>query len=601
MITTPPFDMALPSPIARLAELRASAEQSVVRDGQISPVQRLMARPGAVEQALWDAAAPGGGTRLIVLTGSAGSGKTAAIEHLLERDRDEGAGLFGRHLADATHADAPDEDQVARLASFFEPFADNQGEPTGQCRLVAMNTGMALRFFSDLPDLAGAPPLSGLESLLREQLGLPHRPASRREWLERVVLVVNMDQRPTSGRPGDLFDGLLARLDPADESGVLEGAPRCATCRVQDWCWPMANAVNLSSPAARTALNTAVGRVAMTRGRELAPRMLWDAAAELALSGLQVEQGQDPCLAVAGVAERQDEVALLHGIASHAALERPRAGSLLEELASMDPSFNPSKAAHSLLSEVGLDPAVDSRNLLSWLGGADGAHAASRFAATTLASGHVRPPSRLLTRAAWLAGDLPGAATLPDGFSAALEAQSAGASPGAGQDGKPLLDALEHVSQGFAAAFGIQSGPETFFPTEAPGPRETEVLVKADLVDDGLLWTANGGDPARARNVRGAHLVGYRSLSLSLTVAGEVPLNVDLPLWSLLDAASRGTSPSTVDLERFLSLRRAVEAVGRQASNNPRLPLLVTHRGTGRRFRVAPFGPTTTLRATEVS
>lgn len=600
MTPTPPFDTSLPSPIARLGELRASAEQSVVRDGRISPVQRIMARPGAVEQALWDAAGAEGGPRLIVLTGSAGSGKTAAIEHLLERDRTEGSGRFGRHLADATHADAPDQDQVARLASFFAPFADDRDEPIEPCQLVAMNTGMALRFFSDLPGLDDAPPLSGLESLLREQLGLPHRSAARADWLGNAVLVVNLDHRPTAGRHSDLFDGILTRLDPGDPTGVLEGATRCLTCHVQDWCWPMANAVNLSRPEARATLNGSAGVLALARGRELAPRALWDAAADLALSGVQVQQAQDPCLAIADVAARQDEDALLHGLASHEALEDPPDGTLLAALASADPSYSPSKAAHSLISDVGLDPATDSRNLLDWLGGADGAHPASRRAASIVARGQLRPPARLLARAAWLAGHLPQAAALPDAFLAALEAQSAGASPGEGEGGRPLLDALEHVSLGFAAAFGVQSGPETFFPTEAPGPRETEVLVEADLVADGLVWTAPEGDPVRARNLRGADLVGYRSLSLALVVAREVPLNVDLPLWSLLQAAIEGTAPSTVDLERFLGLRRAVEAVGRQASNNHRLALLVTHRGTGQRFRVAPFGPTTTLRAREV-
>ncbi len=595
-----PFDMTLPSPIARLGELRASAEQSVVRDGRLSSVQRLMARPGATEEALWNAAGAQGGPQLIVLTGSAGSGKTATIEHLLERNRAEGATRFGLHLADATHADAPDEDQVGRLASFFEPFADNRDEQAEPCRIVAMNTGMALRFFSDLPGRDDAPPLRGLESLLRERLGLPHRPAERSGWLDDAVLVVNMDQRPTAGRPGDLFDTILARLDPTDPVGVLETAPRCGTCQVQDWCWPMANAVTLSRPAARTALNDAAGNVALARGRELAPRALWDAAADLALSGLQIDQAQDPCLLIADVAKRQDENALLHGLACHDALEVPREGTLLDALALADPSYHPSAAAHTLLSDAGLDPAADSGNLLDWLGGANGAHPASRRAASSLASSHLRAPARLLARAAWLAGYLPGATAVPDGFLAAVEAQSAGASPGEGHGGAALFSALEHVSTGLAAAFGVKSGPETFFPTEAPGPRETEVLVKADLVADGLVWTASEGDPARARNPRGADLVGYRSLALALIVAREARLSVDLPLWSLLDGAIRGTSPSTVDLERFLGLRRAVEAVGRQASNDLRLPLLVTHRGTGQRFRVAPFGPTTTLRATEV-
>jgi hypothetical protein len=163
-----------------------------------------------------------------------------------------------------------------------------------------------------------------------------------------------------------------------------------------------------------------------------------------------------------------------------------------------------------------------------------------------------------------------------------------------------LLEALSRVAEGLAAGFGVRSGPETFFPTEAPGPRVTEVLVRADLVNDGLVWTAPEGDPGRARNRRGAEIVGYRSLALALVVAGEVRLSVDLPMWSLLELAVAGTSPSSIDLDRFLGLRHAIEAVGRKASNDHSLPLLVTNRETGLKYRVAPYGPTTTLRAQEV-
>src|SRR5690606_25543682 len=121
---------------------------AVVRDDRPSDVQQLMAPAGSLDEALWEALGGADAPKLLVLTGSAGTGKSATINHLLQRERETSAGRVGVHLADATHADAPDQGQAQRLAEFFAPFADDAPTTvTEPCRLVAMNTGMALRFF----------------------------------------------------------------------------------------------------------------------------------------------------------------------------------------------------------------------------------------------------------------------------------------------------------------------------------------------------------------------------------------------------------------------------------------------------------------------
>ncbi|BCJ51852.1 hypothetical protein Asp14428_33270 [Actinoplanes sp. NBRC 14428] len=605
-----PFDLSLPSPIGRLAHLRARSREAVVRDDKPTAVQQLMAPAGALETAVWEALGEPDGPGLLVLTGSAGSGKSAMINHLLRFERESRAGRIGTYLADATHADAPDQAQASRLAEFFRPFADDavrDGEP---CRLIAMNTGMALRFFHDLQDLSAAPPLAGLEALLRRRLGLPGATGEIPAWLDEAVLVVNLDHRPTAGQAGDLFDDVLRRLDPESRDGVLEGAPRCHTCTVRNWCWPMANAAAMASSRGRAALNAAAGDVAVTRGRQLAPRALWDAAAELALSGADVDQhnqeGRDPCFVIADVAADRNEVKLLQGIACNYALAHARAGTLAGEIAERDPGYFPSRDAHEIISDAGLAPESDGQRLGSWLADSEHPHPAVTRASQILAAGRTdssgpRFEGRLLSRAAWLANELQGHSGLPAEFANALRAQANGAgSNDATDDGALLYDALGAIEEGLAEVFGFRSDADFYYPTaDSAHDTQADLLVEAKLVEDD--WITTQPDPVIAGNPRGSALVGYRPLALTLK-AGVRSITVDYPLWRLLRRAAAGATPSNVELERFLALRQSIRAIGVAVAAEGRHSLLVRERGpAGSKFRIISRGGASgMLRAVEV-
>ncbi|MFD6568307.1 hypothetical protein [Micromonospora profundi] len=617
-----PFDLSLPSPVGRLLQLRAGASEAVVREGELSDVQTLMARPGALEDELWEALGAEPRLRMLVLTGSAGSGKSAALNHLLKREHTTGAGRIGACLADATHSDAPDRGQAERLAEFFAPFTDSSPEPSEACRVIAMNTGMALRFFADLPGIADAPPLTQLEALLRARLGLKELPvaAPPPDWMTRAVLVVNFDHRTTSGTEGSLFESILQRLDPHDQSGVFEGARRCSTCTVSDWCWPMANATAMSSEPGRRALDVAAGDVALARGRQIAPRALWDAAAELALGGLNTNNlnGRDACYAIADAAAAGDEAALVHGMACNGALGpvllqgaslNPSAqGTLVAELSHRDPSYDATLPAHQLIADSGLDPEVDAEQLLRALHPSNSQpHRAVQRAARALEEGKASSPEgdrlwgRVLSRAAWLAGSLRSRSEVSPEFANALVAQSSGATEDDGSpSGQTLYNALNIIEEGLAAIFGLVSGPEHYYPTSTPGAdAQADLMVRVHLIEDG--WLKSRPDPVIAANPLGAKHVAYRPLSLSLVVAGK-PIAVDYPLWKLLQGAASGATPSTVDLERFLALRQAIRLVGVRAGEQRDRPLLVRQRGAGgRRFRIVVRNSAAgLLRATEV-
>ncbi|MDQ1747827.1 MAG: hypothetical protein QOD07_2090 [Frankiaceae bacterium] len=617
-----PFDLSKPSPIQRLAQLRAGASEAVVRDRQPSSVQLLMARWGSLEEALWDALATASARRLLVLTGSAGSGKSATLNHLLTREAETGEGRIGEYLADATHSDAPDQDQAQRLAKFFAPFADGQPIPNGPCRAIAMNTGMALRFFTDLPRVSRAPKLSQLEALLRARLNLPALPGSPEpaEWMRDAVLVVNLDHRSTTGVAGALFEEILARFNPADPDGILEGAERCATCQVRDWCWPMANAAAIAGEPGRRALNDAAGDVALARGRQIPPRALWDAAAFLALGGLDLRaaDGRDPCFLIADVADSGDEALLLHAMACNGAvgpllagtgnLRAATEGSLVAELASRDPSYEPTLDAHKLIADAGLDPDADANLLARTLCGAlPNPHPAVARAAQALRAGRGASPDgarlwgRVLARGAWLGGELEGRSGLTEEFADALAAQAVNATEFEDTPtGRALERALSTVEEGLATVFGIATGPDHYYPTSTPtADTPADLMVQVRLIDEGLLGTRP--DPVPEANPAGANLVRYRPLTLSLNVANH-HVAVDFPLWQLLHDAARGAAPSTVDLERFLALRQAIRVIGVRAAEEADRALLVRERDPGgRKYRIVTrHAATGVLRATEV-
>src|SRR5262249_32080955 len=153
---------------------------------------------------------------LVVLTGSSGGGKSMTIDAL----ETAAAGRFGEVIKDATHAEAPDLEQRDALMRFFEPFADGQPRYAGAPRLVAMNTGMVIRFFDQL---GTDHRFAALEDALRRQLELPSI-ATASEPLPGSLLVVNLDQRPTAGADGLLFPRMLEKLDPSREDGIMAGA-----------------------------------------------------------------------------------------------------------------------------------------------------------------------------------------------------------------------------------------------------------------------------------------------------------------------------------------------------------------------------------------
>jgi hypothetical protein len=576
--------------------MRASSPGAVVSAGRLSELQqRAYVRSASEERiaALLEAPQP---PDLVVLSGSAGSGKSHLIQVLHERC----GGQLGQTITDATHAESPDTEQADRLLGFFAPFADGSQRPGGPTRLIAMNTGMVLKFFSDAERRPGGHPLSALKEYLLERLGVPGAKSvgSRPDWLEDAVLVVNLDHRPTAGSPGSLLRPMLESLDPAKPDGLLRGAERCETCLVREWCYPRANLEIISSPTAVDVLDRTLGTVALKRGREIAPRDLWDFLAGLALGASA--RRNDPCDEAASLASKGGGDAaeqLLDGLVVARPLDHPD-GDLAVRVARLDESFTPSSQAHDIIASAGISPPEDARRLRDWIGSdRPGTRLAVERLAQAVEQGRLELSGRYLARAAWLGGYLRDEdESSVDEFRrilAAVEREIVD---------DELLEMRDTLADGLARAFGLSVGPETFFPTDS-AEGETAVLVKASLLDDTATEMCLGirRDPAWRSNGIGSRAVSYRPLGLHVDLGGQA-VQITYPLWTLLQQARNGAVASSVDLERFHGLRRALEEIGRLGSTDPSRPLLVSDLESGRAFRIARQSllGKETLRASEV-
>jgi hypothetical protein len=559
----------------------------VVIVGELTDEQRRMAVDTGLEDRILDAILGEEPPELVLISGSAGGGKSLAIANLLDAVKD----AWGVWIEDATHAESPRQDQVDRLERFFEPFADGAGSHAGSPHLIAMNTGMVIRFFACLRRKApgGKHRFSELEAVLKARLGLAGGdPRAADELpLSRRVLVINLDHRPTAGGDRSLFAAMLRALDPSDPAGVMAGAPRCATCQVRAWCFVRTNAEVISSEPTRSVLDSAADRLALERARPLPPRALWDLAAALVTGGEPFPE-PDPCDRIAQLARADDGQLVVWDrlINNGAFITDPAPSWLAARLAELDPSYAPSEPVHELLAAAGIDAASDARALRESLGSTEPAsREAVDVAAQALAGCLVERAGagRSLVRAAFLAGSVPLPGELDATFTRALDEYGL---LRAGRPTPALDEFLDLVAAALVRGFGEEAGLEHFFHIEALNPqRRVTMLVRADLRSERELLRIID-DPVLAANPRGAGLAGYRPLAITVRIA-DVTMPVGLPLFRVLAQAASGSLPSTADLERFFALRRAVEAVGRIAATDRQRPLLISDQRAGRRFRAA--------------
>ncbi|MEV5264157.1 hypothetical protein [Streptomyces werraensis] len=309
-------------------------------------------------------------------------------------------------------------------------------------------------------------------------------------------------------------------------------------------------------------------QVALRRGRDVAPRQLWDGIAELALGDIGAEG--DPCDAVARIAAEEDVDEVWRRLLPNGAFTSSRS-DFVKELAELDPSYQASDATHTVVAAVGIDPQADARMLINVLRADGGGRQAVATAARSLGSHTPAEAARGLVRAHWLTGHIPLGSVVPAEFKAAVEQQE-----------DAVDQVIDVVCEGLISAFGHRAGQASFLPTESlTESRKARVLVQIDLAHEVDIREQR----VRVLNPVGCDVVGWRPLTARLHI-GKSVVELDLPLYRLLLEASKGALAATVDVERFHSLRYAAERLGRTGAGQDGRPLLVTDEAHAAAFLV---------------
>ncbi|MFO7567263.1 MAG: protein kinase [Enhygromyxa sp.] len=592
--------------IQLLSELRPSGLISVVSDSTESVprqhvqtyLRRRMQVADPLEGWLFNELSAAASTDrdepvLFVLAGNAGDGKS----HLLKRVL--GERLAGRSeitnqihaISDATHALSPTATQEDRLRAFFAPFRDVGPTASNKVHIIAMNTGMVLRFFEK------EEALSSLFRELQRQLGLRRYESTDRLCRWRVE-VVNLDLRDllsTDGRETSFAAGMLDALNPENPESIP--APKwseCMECSAFMHCPVAFNMRALAQPVPKHAVLATLQRVALASGVHLSPRNLWAFFYRLLTGGVEryeqigSEKLDGPCEVVRARVRQHDGDWLLGGQFTELMFQQPDAGEPWKSLVEHDPAFSSVKQLDQLHTNLAIKPELDNAahiieelggeeqtvaglalgTLGSWLPSDPGFKGRRRDAAVRRHAMFHKP-----TFESWFefegAGD----------FEALLNAYRMYSTNPRSVDSnsRTLLSRLgELVQEVFLRGNGRYIGDKRYLQVSQPNKRgDVQLLAYADetavrrvfsireiLRPDIHIWAHQDRGDLLA-------LLGYRPRLITLDIV-KLRLTVDLELHDFLNRVKEGQRPSIRDLAQFQSLLFIGDRVGNEIASGGR-------------------------------
>ena len=289
--------------------------------------------------------------RLVVITGNAGDGKTAFLEHLIETATARG-GERGEPRANGTDLRLPDgrrlrtnndgsQDQGDRanddvLLDFFAPFADGAEPGSSETRLIAVNAGRFVDFLTSY---------QGQFAKLGSQVGA----GLRGEPCADDIAVVNLNQRSLVAGDGKtavpIFDQVLAQLTHERHWAA------CAGCELARNCYAPHNARTFAHPSAGTTVTRRLRdlyRLVHLRGQlHMTLRDLRSALAYMLTSGRD-------CSQIHELYRTGDTAQILSGFYFNSWLGgRGGADRLLRQLHELDVAAVPAPALDRKLAAIG--------------------------------------------------------------------------------------------------------------------------------------------------------------------------------------------------------------------------------------------------------
>lgn len=550
---------------------------------------------------------------LIVLAGNAGDGKSHLLNRVYRHRLTDPTLQRMEVIVDATHALSPDGSQHDRLRTFFAPFLPDAQPPGRPLRVIAMNTGMAISFFEQQPDLAP------LWEELQIQLGLTRRDRPAPPW---TVEVINLDLRDllrSHDRPAPLPAApsfaarMLDRLDPANPDGLpaLRSAG-CDACPARTLCPVRFNLDALARPTVRRHVLGLLQRVALDTEVHLSPRNLWGFWYRLLTGGAERyavpdRGGMGMCDVVRHQAQHRRMDWLLAGQFTESLFSQREAGPIWASLAKHDPAFSSARVADdlhtrlSIKSELDHDPAFlqdlggEGRSLyglaLDVLNAALPAGSQRRDAAVrraVLCSGR----NFQLWQATIDDASFRDLLTAYDTFSrqSGPPGRPVGLTPGQQEILQRVLRMIQEVFiRGHGRDFGTMRALKISQPTHRGN---TELLIRAENNVLSRIFNIKDSLPrdihiaAHEGRLHLLDLLGYRPRAVTLTVQ-RIRLSVDVSLYAFLRRVQEGQQPSSSDIAEFQALSFLAERVGNELVRQQTAPgkaideqelLVYTHR-----------------------
>ncbi|MHA1221964.1 MAG: hypothetical protein ACTSP3_01635 [Candidatus Heimdallarchaeaceae archaeon] len=173
---------------------------------------------------------------LIIISGTAGDGKTVLLSKFKDLIGDSINGRGIEYNLDASHADKPNKNQIDDLKVFFREYSDSflQVKPK-KLKLIAINTGMLMHFFKNMKENKQS--YRWLEYFTISNLNLPikqEKPSTKEPvW---NIYFIDLSIRDIFIGDDSIFDSLIKNLY---EKVVL--SKQCSKCPVQKFCFLYSN------------------------------------------------------------------------------------------------------------------------------------------------------------------------------------------------------------------------------------------------------------------------------------------------------------------------------------------------------------------------
>jgi DNA phosphorothioation-dependent restriction protein DptF len=219
--------------------------------------------------------------KLLILTGSAGDGKTALLTRGYEAH--DGELPQSRVNLDATEARRRDGDYVDRLSDFFDEVIEDIQSESGHRSAIAINYGLAVDYFErrDTPER---------HRVVWDAMQKQSSPGESASDGEENIKVINLSYRRTyDTHPDQLGEGLvrdlLDRFDPTNDQSPFTDAYEYEKehCPAGDDCVLLYNSRQLTQTQVKDQLARLMAGWSISTGAYLNPRTIIDNIASLLL------------------------------------------------------------------------------------------------------------------------------------------------------------------------------------------------------------------------------------------------------------------------------------------------------------------------------